>query len=52
MCVCVLVGNQRVLVDYEAAGLKNQVPDGMTIDVEGRLWVACFGGAQVSVWVY
>lgn len=46
------IGNQRVLVDYEAVGLKDQVPDGMTIDVEGRLWVACFGGAQVSVRVY
>ncbi|KAK3895110.1 hypothetical protein Pcinc_001156, partial [Petrolisthes cinctipes] len=40
------ISNQRVLVDYEAAGLKDQVPDGMTIDVEGNLWVACFGGGQ------
>ncbi|MDK2413195.1 SMP-30/gluconolactonase/LRE family protein, partial [Aphanizomenon sp. 202] len=41
------ISNQRVLLDYESAGLKDQVPDGMTIDVDGNLWVACFGGGQV-----
>lgn len=43
-----LPANQRVLLDYESAGLKDQVPDGMTIDVDGNLWVACFGGSQVE----
>lgn len=41
--------NQRVLVDYNVddgyADLG--VPDGMTIDIEGKLWVACFGGGCV-----
>ena len=23
------------------------VPDGMTIDTENKLWVACFGGSKV-----
>lgn len=23
------------------------VPDGMTVDAEDKLWVACFGGGQV-----
>ncbi|XP_071528075.1 regucalcin-like isoform X2 [Panulirus ornatus] len=41
------ISNQRVLLDYAAAGLKDQVPDGMTIDKDGNLWVACFGGGQV-----
>ncbi|XP_069191091.1 regucalcin-like [Procambarus clarkii] len=41
------ISNQRVLLDFPAAGLKDQVPDGMTIDVDGNLWVACFGGGQV-----
>ncbi|KAG7169961.1 Regucalcin-like 3, partial [Homarus americanus] len=40
------ISNQRVLLEYEAAGLQDQFPDGMTIDVEGNLWVACFGGSQ------
>ncbi|KAK3877111.1 hypothetical protein Pcinc_018146 [Petrolisthes cinctipes] len=41
------ISNQRVLLDYEAAGLKDQAPDGMTTDVDGNLWVACFAGNQV-----
>lgn len=47
MC-CGGVGNQRVLLDYEAVGLKDQMPDGMTTDVDGNLWVACFAGNQVG----
>ncbi len=39
---------RRVVVQFgdEDAG----VPDGMTIDDEGMLWVAQWGGAQVSRW--
>ncbi|GIY39877.1 regucalcin [Caerostris extrusa] len=40
--------NRQILIDYnekEFEGLG--VPDGMTIDVEGKLWVACFGGSCV-----
>ncbi|XP_050700348.1 uncharacterized protein LOC126987425 [Eriocheir sinensis] len=39
--------NKRVVFNYEKAGLADQVPDGMTIDTDGNLWAACFGGAQV-----
>ncbi|XP_042861798.1 regucalcin-like [Penaeus japonicus] len=41
------IGNQRVLFDYAKAGLEDQFPHGMTIDVDGNLWVASFGGHQV-----
>jgi sugar lactone lactonase YvrE len=41
------ISNRRVIVKfYEGEG----VPDGMTIDAEGKLWIAHFGGAQVSRW--
>jgi D-xylonolactonase len=37
--------NKRVFVQFdEHAGL----PDGMTVDCDGRLWVAHFGGARVT----
>lgn len=41
------ISNRRVVLDYTKAGLKDQVPDGMTIDTDGNLWVACFAGGQV-----
>lgn len=34
----------RIWVDLSSQGL---VPDGMTMDAEGDLWVACWGGGQV-----
>ncbi|KAG8182676.1 hypothetical protein JTE90_012912 [Oedothorax gibbosus] len=39
--------NQQVLVNYsERDEFKDLgVPDGMTIDIEGKLWVACYGGS-------
>ena len=37
-------GNRRRLVTIERA---RGVPDGMTTDSRGNLWVACFGGAAV-----
>jgi secreted PhoX family phosphatase len=39
--------NRRTAFDFEPNGLEG-VPDGMTIDTEGKLWVATFGGSQVS----
>ncbi|KAG0723523.1 Regucalcin [Chionoecetes opilio] len=36
----------RVLLDFKAAGL-NGVPDGMTIDKDDNLWIACFLGGKV-----
>lgn len=43
-----LLGNQRVAVDYEtlAPDVRGN-PDGMTIDTEDKLWVACVRGGQV-----
>ena len=38
------VGNRRRLVTIERA---HGIPDGMTADSRGNLWVACFGGAAV-----
>ncbi|MGB0370836.1 MAG: SMP-30/gluconolactonase/LRE family protein [Opitutales bacterium] len=41
------VSNGRKIVDTEACGYKDS-PDGMTIDSEGKLWVAfCHGGVVV-----
>ncbi|XP_055944646.1 regucalcin-like [Argiope bruennichi] len=41
--------NKRILINYnERKEFDNLgVPDGMTIDIEGKLWVAHFGGACV-----
>ena len=38
------VSNRRRLVTIERA---HGIPDGMTADNQGNLWVACFGGAAV-----
>lgn len=41
-------GNQRVIFDFEDKEFENcGVPDGMTIDIEGNLWVACYAGSCV-----
>jgi sugar lactone lactonase YvrE len=37
-------GNRRRLVTIDPA---HGIPDGMTADDQGNLWVACFGGAAV-----
>lgn len=40
--------NPRVLFSFKENGLGDQSPDGMTIDADGNLWIACFGGGQVG----
>ncbi len=40
-----ITGNQRVVYDYGEDSAA--VPDGMTIDVTGKLWVASFYGGEV-----
>ncbi|RAK06938.1 sugar lactone lactonase YvrE [Halanaerobium saccharolyticum] len=41
------ISNKRSIISFaEGEG----VPDGMTIDAQGKLWIAHFGGAQVSSW--
>ena len=41
------IGNRRTLFEVPKA---MGYPDGMTIDSEGQLWIAMFGGAAVSCW--
>jgi sugar lactone lactonase YvrE len=38
------LGDRRRLVTIDR---ETGVPDGMTVDAEGNLWVACFGGGSV-----
>lgn len=40
--------NERVLIDFKVDG-KNPgfIPDGMTIDTEGFLYVATWGGSRI-----
>jgi sugar lactone lactonase YvrE len=40
-----IVGEREVLYEFNK---ESGSPDGMTIDVEGNLWVALWGGARVS----
>ena len=49
MCVCVSMvcvceGNRRVVYKMEK---EEAIPDGMCIDTEGKLWVACYNGGRV-----
>ncbi|KAH9642708.1 hypothetical protein HF086_002978 [Spodoptera exigua] len=40
-------GNRRTLFSFQANNVTG-VPDGMTIDSDGNLWVACFNGWKVT----
>lgn len=40
--------NERVAIDFKVNGKNpNFIPDGMTIDTEGNLYVATYGGSKV-----
>ncbi|KAK7866866.1 hypothetical protein R5R35_006032 [Gryllus longicercus] len=41
-----VISNRRTVFDFSANGIKG-LPDGMTIDTNDKLWVACFSGSQV-----
>lgn len=41
------MSNQKQIIDFEK---EEGVADGMTIDSEGMLWIAHYGGARVSRW--
>lgn len=42
------ISNERVLIDFTVNGKSpGFIPDGMTIDTAGNLYVAAFGGAKV-----
>lgn len=41
------IGNPRPVFDLKAEGVVG-VPDGMTIDADGNLWIALFDGGKVK----
>ncbi|XP_063410483.1 regucalcin-like isoform X1 [Mytilus trossulus] len=38
--------NTKVIIDFKAIGTLG-FPDGMTIDTEDKLWIACFNGGKI-----
>ncbi|XP_060566399.1 regucalcin-like [Ruditapes philippinarum] len=44
------MSNERVVVDFDKVeGMpKEALPDGMTIDADDKLWVACFLGGRIT----
>jgi len=40
------LSGRRCVFDFKAHRVAG-VPDGMTVDTAGNLWIACFGGYQV-----
>lgn len=45
MFLC-FAANGRAAYDFRANNVTGH-PDGMTMDADGNLWVACFDGSQV-----
>jgi sugar lactone lactonase YvrE len=43
------VSNRSTIVDF-AVSNQPGVPDGMTVDAEGMLWIAHWGGSRVTRW--
>lgn len=42
------ISNERVAISFKVNGKNPKfIPDGMTIDTEGFLYVACYGGSKV-----
>ena len=41
--------NERTVVDYGSTETLKEMgfPDGMTIDTENNIWVACYGGSRI-----
>lgn len=42
--------NRRMAIDYSAEAKSGIIPDGMTIDRDGNLWIAEWGGYGVACW--
>ena len=40
------------MVDYKQDTIPNDIPDGMTIDANGNLWVANFASQKVSFRIF
>lgn len=43
-----VLANQKTVFCFKINNIQG-LPDGMTIDQEGMLWIACFGSAQVNI---
>lgn len=43
------ISNRQTAVDFDKTNQPG-VPDGMTVDAEGMIWVAHWGGARVTRW--
>lgn len=43
-----IVSNPKILIDFNKSEVGN--PDGMTVDENGNLWIAHWGGSRVSCW--
>ncbi|XP_044738268.1 regucalcin-like [Chrysoperla carnea] len=41
------ISNRQVVFDFEEHKIPGNLPDGMTIDTEGCLWVCCFNGGRI-----
>ncbi|CAL4134719.1 unnamed protein product [Meganyctiphanes norvegica] len=41
------LSDRRTIIDYKLVGLKPAFPDGMTIDEDGKLWVASYGAGKI-----
>ena len=48
-CLFSFAGNERIAVDFGGDETLSQYgyPDGMTIDAENKLWVACYSVGKV-----
>lgn len=46
--VCCYAGGKRIIIEISAYGYDESIPDGMTIDSNGNLWVALMFGGTVS----
>lgn len=49
LSLSLITANRKVLVNMDEDGdfLSGELPDGMTIDVKGNLWVAMFNGKRI-----
>lgn len=47
----IFLANKRIVFDLNKANITG-VPDGMTIDTNGNLWIALYGGHHVNIYLY
>ncbi|CAH1392465.1 unnamed protein product [Nezara viridula] len=41
------IGNRKVIFNFKENNIKAPLPDGLTIDKDGKLWIALFGNSEV-----